>query len=74
MDALLRVLAQNIRSRRQRLGITQEKLAELASLHRTYVGAVERGERNISLKSLAKIASALQTEPSELLAKQRGVR
>ena len=62
------VLARNIRLRRSALGISQEALAELAELHRTYVGAVERSERNISIDNIGKLAKALQTTPSDLLA------
>lgn len=61
------VAATNIRELRLRLGFSQELLAEKASLHRTYIGAVERGERNITLHSLEKIAKALRVTPAQLL-------
>jgi transcriptional regulator with XRE-family HTH domain len=48
-----------VRERRQRLGLSQERFAELCGLHRTYVGAIERGERNVSILNVAKIAKAL---------------
>ena len=51
---------------RASLGVSQEQLAERAELHRTYVGDVERGERNISLLNIAKIADALRIKPSKL--------
>lgn len=60
-------LGLNIRARRLKLCYSQEKLAEIAHLHRTYIGSVERGERNISLVNIIRIASALKTTPSELL-------
>jgi len=48
-----------VRERRQKLGLSQERFAELCGLHRTYVGAIERGERNVSILNIAKIAKAL---------------
>jgi transcriptional regulator with XRE-family HTH domain len=48
-------------------GISQEALADLADLHRTYVGDVERGERNISLLNMAKIARAMHVKLSALV-------
>lgn len=61
----------NVRGRRERRGISQEQLAELAELHRTYVGAVERGERNVSLKNIVRLARALGTNAADLV---KGVR
>jgi transcriptional regulator with XRE-family HTH domain len=53
---------------REGLGYSQERLAELAHLHRTYIGGVERGERNISLLNIWRIADALGVAPSVLFA------
>ena len=53
------IFGRNVRRLRKSQGISQEKLAELADLHRTYIGAVERGERNITLLNAEKIAQAL---------------
>jgi len=64
---LLKIIGKNIRYYRQKAGLSQERLAELCGLHRTYVGAVERGERNVSALNIAKIADALKTEPYILL-------
>jgi transcriptional regulator with XRE-family HTH domain len=55
-----------IRELRKQKGISQEKLAELASLHRTYVGGVERGERNVSLLNIIRISQALGVHLEEL--------
>ena len=57
----------NLRSHREHKGFSQERLAELAELHRTYVGAVERGERNVSLKNIVRLAKALETEALHLM-------
>lgn len=62
-----KILGENIRTLRIEKGLTQEQLAELSDLHRTYIGAIERGERNISLKNIVAISSALNVEPSILL-------
>lgn len=56
-----------IRSSRRSLGLSQEGFADKVGLHRTYVGAVERGERNVSLANLERIAIALGTPLSTLL-------
>ena len=57
----------NIRTKRQERGISQEKLAALADLHRAYVGQIERGEKNIGLKNLEKIAKALKVNIKDML-------
>ncbi|MCI0486379.1 MAG: helix-turn-helix domain-containing protein [Blastocatellia bacterium] len=56
-----------IRELRKAAGLSQEKLAELAELHRTYVSGVERGERNPSLISIARIARALGVSLSDVM-------
>ena len=62
------ILAQNLRRLRGERGLSQEVLADLAGLHRTYVGSVERSERNISLDNIDKLATALGVDVSYLLA------
>ncbi len=57
----------NIRKIREEKGLSQEKLAALAGLHRAYVGQIERGEKNIGLKNLEKIAKALNVRIQLLL-------
>ena len=63
----LKLLGDNVRKQRQKLGISQEELADRSDLHRTYIGGIERGERNIAFINLGKLARALGVEPSELL-------
>jgi transcriptional regulator with XRE-family HTH domain len=60
-------LAQNLRLLRSRHKISQEALAALAGLHRTYVGSVERGERNVSIDNIEKLAKALGVAAADLL-------
>lgn len=66
-DSSLRtVLARNLRQLRSQLKISQETLADEAGLHRTYVGSIERAERNISIDNIEKLARALNCEPGKL--------
>ena len=58
---------ETVREMRLALDLSQEMLAELTGLHRTYIGSVEGGERNISLQNIVSIAHALQVSPAELL-------
>lgn len=57
-----------VRERRLAQKLTQAQLAEKCGLHRTFIGSVERGERNVALLSLRRIAAALRVSPAELLA------
>lgn len=64
---LRRLIGQNVRNFRTRLGISQEELAFRASLHRTYVSGVERGIRNPTALIIGRLAKALEIEPPALL-------
>ena len=61
------VFAKNLKRLRLEKSLSQEALADLAGLHRTYVGAVERGERNISIDNVERLANALECDVKELL-------
>jgi transcriptional regulator with XRE-family HTH domain len=58
---------EHIRALRKGAGLSQEELANVAGLHRTYVGAVERGEKNVSLLNIVQLARALRVTPADLL-------
>jgi transcriptional regulator with XRE-family HTH domain len=66
-QALLNNLGKRIRELRTKSDLSQEKLAFTCDLDRTYIGSVERGERNVSIINLQKIATALNVELHELL-------
>lgn len=61
------IFGESVRELRLRLGYSQELLAEKADLHRTYIGGIERGERNVSLENIVLLARALKVKPSQLL-------
>ena len=62
-----RVLARNILALRRSLGWSQERLAQECGLHRTYIGGIERGERNVSIDNIERIAQALRVTLAELV-------
>jgi transcriptional regulator with XRE-family HTH domain len=66
---ILEDFGQNVRREREKIGLSQEKIAEKAGLHRTYIGMIERGERNVTLKKASKIADSLEVNLSKLIPK-----
>ena len=66
-DAYRKIVAKNVRKFRQKLGLSQESLAEKAEMHWTFISGVERCKYNISLDSIVRIAKALGRSPYELL-------
>ncbi len=62
----LRAFGEGIRRGRNALKVSQEDFAELCGLHRTYVGQVERGEKNVSFVNILRISAALKMRPSDL--------
>lgn len=62
-DAVKAAFGRQVRCARQANGLSQEALASLCDLDRTYIGSVERGERNISLVNISKLAAALGVSP-----------
>ncbi len=69
MSDITKTVGQRIRNYRTQKGLSQEKLAELSGCHPTYIGQVERGEKNTTLESIEKIASALGITLEKLLEK-----
>jgi transcriptional regulator with XRE-family HTH domain len=64
-------IARHMRARRDVLGLSQEKLAEMADLHRTYIGSVERAERNVSIENVERIAQVMGLDIVDLLSPGR---
>lgn len=67
MNTIRQILAINIKKYRINQNMSQEELAFRCNLHRTYISDIERGNRNISIDNIAKIASALNISPADLL-------
>ena len=65
---LQRRLGRNLRSLRKAKGLSQEVFADTLGIHRTYMGGLERGERNVTLKTVERIAAAVGVDPADLLA------
>ena len=64
---LQKTVGRNLRAYRLERGLSQEAFADVLGVHRTYMGGVERGERNLTLESLEKMAEQIGVEPRELL-------
>lgn len=69
MSDIAKVLGQRIRNHRTAKGLSQEKLAELSGCHPTYIGQIERGEKNATIESIEKISAALNVSLSKLFEK-----
>ena len=69
MNELAKTIGNRLRNYRLQKGFSQEKLAEIAGCHTTYIGQLERGEKNATIESIEKIASALQVSLSQLFEK-----
>jgi transcriptional regulator with XRE-family HTH domain len=68
--ALTQILASNVRAYRKSRHLSQEELADMCDLHRTYIGSVERGERNVTLSTLETLSAALGVSVPALLTKK----
>ena len=68
MEEIRRRFGRVVRKRREQTGLSQEAFADRCGVHRTYMGSVERGETNISLDNIERIARALRLTPAQLLA------
>lgn len=66
---LQKTVGKNLRARRKRLGLSQEAMAEHLGVHRTYMGGLERGERNLTLKTVERLAEKLDCDPRALFRK-----
>jgi transcriptional regulator with XRE-family HTH domain len=69
MSDIAKILGQRIRNYRTAKGLSQEKLAELSGCHPTYIGQIERGEKNATIESIEQISAALQVSLSKLFEK-----
>ena len=69
MSDIAKILGQRIRNYRTAKGLSQERLAELSGCHPTYIGQIERGEKNATIESIEKISTALQISLSQLFEK-----
>jgi transcriptional regulator with XRE-family HTH domain len=68
---LQRTIGANLRAHRLGLGLSQEAFAELLGIHRTYMGGIERGERNLTLRTVERIAEQIEKDPLDLVRPRR---
>ncbi len=68
---ILHIFGDNVRKERLKRNLSQEALAELANVHRTYIGMIERAEKNITLINIEKIANALKIKIADLLINEK---
>jgi transcriptional regulator with XRE-family HTH domain len=68
-ESYVKALGQAVRELRKAKGFSQESFADEVGVHRTYMGAIERGEQNLTVRNIVKVADTLGMAPSELLAK-----
>lgn len=73
-DSLRATLADNIKAFRSKKGLSQEGLAEICGLHRTYIGSVERQERNVTLSTLEVLSAALEVSVPEIITMKKNKR
>jgi len=66
-NQILRKFGDKVREERKKLGLSQEELASRAGVHRTYIGMIERAEKNITLENIEKIANALEISLDKLM-------
>lgn len=65
---LQRRFGRNLRRYREERGLSQEAFADMVGVHRTYMGGIERGERNLTLRSVERLAAVIEVDPLNLLA------
>lgn len=66
-EQLARIIGKNLKGYRESKGISQEKLGDLSSVHRTYIGLIEVGKKNVTISTLTKLGEALGVEPHSFL-------
>jgi transcriptional regulator with XRE-family HTH domain len=69
---LQKIVGRNLKALREERGLSQEAFADVIGVHRTYMGGVERGERNLTLRSLERIAQKANADPLALLTRTTG--